>query len=96
MLDYRSSCKILCLRPEKHYCQDIGLHLAILSLCCEAICNPVQSCSATAKPVTLLVTDACDSCAPNQLNLHALAFQDNFNSDLSVGRVNVSFQQVLE
>ena len=54
----------------------------------------MQSCGANAKPVTLLVTDACDSCAPNQLNLHALAFQNNFNMDLSVGRVNVTFQQV--
>lgn len=44
--------------------------------------------------MTLLVTDACESCAPNQLNLHALAFQNNFNSDLSVGRVNITFEQV--
>lgn len=54
----------------------------------------VQNCGAGAKPVNLLVTDACETCAPNQLNLHALTFQNNFNQDLSVGRVNISFEQV--
>lgn len=72
-----------------------GIHHSPLLLSMRQSSALMQSCGANSKPVTLLVTDACESCAPNQLNLHALAFQDNFNSDLSVGRVNVSFQQVL-
>ena len=70
-----------------------GIHHSPLLLSMRQSSALMQSCGANSKPVTLLVTDACESCAPNQLNLHALAFQDNFNSDLSVGRVNVSFQQ---
>lgn len=86
-------------RSFSHRCEGIGslrgIHHSQLSLSVRQSSAPMQSCGANSKPVTLLVTDACESCAPNQLNLHALAFQDNFNSDLSVGRVNVSFQQVL-
>lgn len=56
--------------------------------------STLQNCAPTAQPVTLWVTDSCPTCAPNQLNLHALAFQNNFNNDLSVGRVNITFEQV--
>lgn len=49
---------------------------------------------ANATPLVLLVTDTCNDCAATQLNIHSLAFQINFNSNLAVGQVNVQWQQV--
>ena len=45
-------------------------------------------------PVVVLVTDTCDDCATNQLNINALAFEQHFQSNLGVGQVNVQWQQV--
>ena len=45
-------------------------------------------------PVTVLVTDTCDDCASTQLNINALAFEQHFQNDLSIGQVNVQWQQV--
>ena len=66
-----------------------GLYLLQSSTACNLLVGSALlsfrlrvQCSANAQPVTLWVTDACPTCAPNQLNLNALSFQNNFNSDL--------------
>lgn len=54
----------------------------------------LQGCTANAAPFAVFVTDTCDTCAPSQLNIHSLAFSKYLNSDLVVGQVDVTWQQV--
>lgn len=54
----------------------------------------LQGCKTDATPLIVLVTDTCDTCATKQLNIHASAFEDHFQNDLSVGQVMVQWQQV--
>lgn len=54
----------------------------------------MQGCAPTAKPLTVVVTDTCDTCQPTQINVHALAFSQYFNSDFSIGQVQTIWQQV--
>ena len=41
-----------------------------------------------------MVTDYCATCSANQLNMPASTFLQHFGSSLTLGRVNVTFQQV--
>lgn len=56
----------------------------------------LQNCArnSSATGVQLLVTDGCPSCDANQLNIPAPVFLQYFGSSLSLGRVNITFQQV--
>jgi len=55
----------------------------------------LQNCAANSTGGAVLwVTDGCPSCEANQLNVPASVFLEHFGSSLTLGRVNVSYQQV--
>lgn len=50
-------------------------------VCVKVTCDPSRQlpfspCKAGALPVTVMVVDSCPTCDPNQINIHASAFQD--------------------
>ena len=56
----------------------------------------LQNCArnSSAEGTELLVTDGCPTCDANQLNVPAAVFLQDFGSSLTLGRVNVSYQEV--
>lgn len=59
--------------------------------CLEVKCADSQKCD-NSKPLIVTVTDSCDECAANQLNLQATAFSQF--ASLSTGNVEIEYRQV--
>ncbi len=56
----------------------------------------LQNCASnsSASGTELLVTDSCPSCDANHLNVPSSIFLQYFGSSLTLGRVNVTYQEV--